>query len=135
MRFIVDRKTGITKVLNLDEKVFTEMTGGDFVFGAQDTMLKSFKEYKLFNEGEEKLNGLICEKRAIKWNAETTVGDKVVEEREITISGAWISKKYNIPIKLINYKGDKEYLIVELTNIKEGEISKDVFQVPGDFKR
>jgi len=104
-------------------------------FEAHEAMLKTFKQYKVFSEGEEEVNGLFCEKKAVKWKAQTTVGDEVLEEKEIIIQQAWISKKYNIPIKLINYKGDKEHMIVELSNIKEGEISKDVFQVSGDFKK
>lgn len=141
MRLIVDREAGMTKILNLDEKVFMEMPNNNFFitmnnpFEAHEAMLKQFKQYKVFNEGEEEINGLNCEKRAIKWKAKTTVGDKIEEEQEIVISRAWVSKKYNIPIKLINYKGDKEHLVVELTNIKEGKISEDVFQVPGDFKK
>lgn len=141
MRFIVDREAGMTKVLNLDEKVFVEMPNDNFFitmnnpFEAHKAMLKTFKQYKVFNEGEEEVNGLICEKKAVKWKAQTMVGDEVVEEKEIIIQQAWISKKYNIPIKLINYKGDKENMIVELTNIEEGEISEDIFLVPGDFKK
>jgi len=51
-------------------------------FEAHEAMLKTFKQYKVFSEGEEEVNGLFCEKKAVKWKAQTTVGDEVLEEKE-----------------------------------------------------
>lgn len=133
--YIVNRKARTTIMLNLNEKTYTEIPDVDLVLAAQDIMLKSFKEYKLINEGEEEIGGLICEKRVIKWNMKTIVGDEVVEEKVMIISRAWISKKYNIPIKMINYKGDKEYLIFELKNIKETPVEPKIFEVPEGYKK
>lgn len=123
IRFIVDRKARKTKVLNMGEKVYTEFPNKNFFilmsnpFEAHYAMLGIYKSTR---EGEETVDGLKCEKKALSMNG-------------IVVQRVWISRKYNFPLRIINYKNGKQHMLVELLNIREVKLSTELFQPPPDF--
>lgn len=80
------------------------------------------KKYESRKEGLENINGMECEKQM------------VLADKEI-IHAAWISKKLNYPIKLVTYYEGKERSVCELKNIKPGNLPKNMFKPPADFKQ
>lgn len=120
--FIVDQKKDKAVVLNLTERVYSEVSRADLMFSNPFEAHFAMKSmYKIVDEGEEMVNGIECYKRTLKTD-------------DIIVQRIWIAKKYNFPVKIINYSGDKEYMLVELSNIKEEEVDKNIFTVPEDFK-
>lgn len=122
MGFIIDQKTGKAITLNLTKRVYSESARADTMMGNPfEAHFAMRSMYKVFDEGEETLNGVECYKQALKMN-------------NIVVQRVWMSKKYNFPVKIVTYNRDKIYMLVELSNIKEEKVSKDVFLPPGDFK-
>ncbi len=122
---IVDRKSGKVWLLIFAEKsygVTSTEDHGIYLFNPFEAHYWMVTQYKITSKGEEKVEGLLCEKK------ELTYGDVLVQT-------AWISKKYQFPIKLINYKQKKQHYMAELRNIKEERIKPDLFEVPKDFKQ
>ncbi len=120
--FIIDQKTDKAIILNLTKRVYSEGSRADTMMGNPfEAHFAMRSMYKVVDEGEEILNDVKCYKQALKMN-------KIVVQR------VWISKKYNFPVKIVTYNRDKVYMLVELSNIKEEAVSKDVFLPPGDFK-
>ncbi len=122
---IVDRKSGKVWLLNLDEKSYGVTSTDDqgiYLFNPFEAHYWMATKFNITSKGEEKVDGLLCEKK------ELTDGNLLVQ-------AVWISKKYQFPIKLINYKDGKQHYMAELRNPKEERIKADVFEVPKDFKQ
>jgi hypothetical protein len=122
---IVDKGKNIHRLLDVNEKVYYEIPSDDFrvmsndAFKASEYMVKNYESRK---EGMEKINGMECEKQV------------VLAEKEV-IHAAWISKKLNFPIKLVTYYEGKERYVCELKDIKQGNLPKNIFKIPADFKQ
>ncbi len=122
---IVDRKSGRVWLLNMVEKshaVTSTDDHGIYLFNPFEAHYWMATQFKVASKGEEKVAGLLCEK-------------KELTDRNVLVQTVWISKKYQFPIKLINYKEKKPHYVVELRNIKEERMKPDVFEVPKDFKQ
>ncbi len=122
---IADKKKNVHRLLDVNEKIFYEIPSDDWrvmsndPFKAAEYMAKTYESRK---EGREKINGMECEKQV------------VLADKEI-IHAAWISKKLNFPIKLVTYYEGKERSVCELKNIKPGNLPKNIFKPPADFKQ
>ena len=122
---IADKKKNVHRLLDVNEKIFYEIPSDDWramsndPFKAAEYMAKKYESRK---EGREKINGMECEKQV------------VLADNKI-IHAAWISKKLNSPIKLVTYYEGKERSVCELKNIKPGNLPKNMFKPPADFKQ
>ncbi|MEM3112582.1 MAG: hypothetical protein QXY90_06040 [Candidatus Anstonellales archaeon] len=123
---IVNRETGKSLILDHDEKAYLEGDISDTILYNNPVeafnLMSEFKEYKVIEKGEESIEGLVCEKKEIR------LGNLLVQT-------AWISKKYGIPIKFINYSQDQPHTIFEVKNIKEMVIEPKIFQAPKGYKQ
>lgn len=79
------------------------------------------KVYKVIEKGEEKLGKNLCQKLELR-------------EEGVLVQTAWISKKHNFPIKLINYQAGKQYMLFEIRNMKETNIAEKTFEIPKGYK-
>ncbi len=119
---IVDREKKIHSVLNIAEKTFYEMSSVNKMLFSKDPFLLSdyiVSQYKAKVEGPEMINGVMCEKQDVP-------SDRYAR---------WFSKELNFPLRIVLYDGDKEKSVIELKNIKQGNVSKEIFTVPADFKK
>ena len=122
---IVDKKKNVHRLLDVNEKIFYEIPSEDWRVMSNDPFKASeymVKKYESRKEGLEKINGMECEKQV------------VLADKEI-IHAAWISKKLKSPIKLVTYYEGEERSVCELKNIKPGNLPKNIFKPPADFKQ
>lgn len=125
LTIIVNKETGKAIIINHDEKTYSEGNISDTILYnpvEAFNIMSEFKEYKVIEKGEESVERLICEKKEIR------MGNLLVQT-------AWISKKYGIPIKFINYFQDQPHTIFEVKNIKEIDIEPKIFQMPKGYKK
>ena len=125
MVIIADRKKNVHRFLNMAEKVFFEIPSDDFRILSNDPFKASeymVSKYGSHVEGDEKINGIDCERQAV-----------IVQDTKI--HSRWVSKKLKIPVKLISYDGKKASYETELLNIREIDMQKDLFAPPVDFKQ
>ncbi len=124
LTIIVNRETGKALILDHDEKIYSEGDISDTILYnpvEAFNIMSEFKEYKVTDKGEEPIERLVCEKKEIRLG-------------NLLIQTAWISKKYGIPIKFINYFQDQPHTIFAVKNIKEMIIEPKIFQVPEGYK-
>ncbi len=125
LTIIVNRETGKAIIINHDEKTYSEGNISDTILYnpvEAFNIMSEFNEYKVIEKGEEPIERLICEKKEIRMG-------------NLLIQTAWISKKFGIPIKFINYFQDQPHTIFEVKNIKEMVIEPKIFQVPKEYKK
>lgn len=125
LTIIVNKETGKAIIINHDEKTYSEGNISDTILYnpvEAFNIMSEFNEYKVIEKGEEPIERLICEKKEIRMG-------------NLLIQTAWISKKYGIPIKFINYFQDQPHTIFEVKNIKEIDIEPKIFQVPKGYKK
>ncbi len=125
MVVIADRKKNVHRVLNMEEKVFFEISSDNFGVLSNDPFKASeymVSKYKSKVEGTEKINGINCEKR-------------VVTAQNTKIHSRWFSKKLNFPVKLVSYQGKKASYVTELKAIKNVDLQMALFKPPADFKQ
>jgi len=125
MAIIADREKKIHRVLNMEGKVFFKISSDDFVVRFADPFKASeymVSEYGSKVEGNEKINGINCEKQVI-----------IVEDKKI--HSRWFSNELNFPVKLVTYNGKKVAYLTELKNIREVDLQKELFAPPSDFKQ
>jgi len=119
---IVNRNTGKTHLVNFEEKIFQEINN-DGSFSLMNNPFEShaytLKKYAATVVGTEKIKDIKCKKQEIKSDGKV-------------ILTAWISLKYNFPVKIINNLNN--YTAV-LTKIVNGPVDSDMFQVPSGFTR
>ena len=124
LRVIVDRRAGKTRIFDFGQRAYFEVANNDM----QSLLNNPFEAhfymttlYDVTSEGEERIGGILCGKKVL-----TMQGQKV--------QTAWIAEKYQFPIKLINYKGKKQHMLVELINIKENPLGTEFFKPPHGFQ-
>ncbi len=125
MVVIADRKKNVHRVLNMEEKVFFEISSDNFGVLSNDPFKASeymVSKYKSKVEGTEKINGINCEKQ-------------VVTAQDTKIHSRWFSKKLNFPVKLVSYQGKKASYVTELKAIRNVDLQMALFKPPADFKQ
>ncbi len=83
------------------------------------------KHYKLASKTHEKVGSLKCTKET--YTIEGASGPMKVLE-------AWISNKYNFPIKVVTYYKGKERARAELKDIEEKELDASLFTIPAGYR-
>ncbi len=128
LRLVVDRNQNSMVMMDFTEKSYTRMSAMDGAFF--DPFMAHYymlKQYKVRTAGKETVNGLRCQKRELIMGEEDTV----------VVQRAWISDKYDFPVKLINYSGSggkNVHMKVELKNIKEVPVDSAIFKIPEGLK-
>lgn len=77
--------------------------------------------YDVVESGEEDVEGLLCEKRELQ------TGNFLVQK-------AWISRKYGIPVKLINYVQGETQMVFEVKDIEEVSLDASIFEIPEGYR-
>ena len=119
---IVNRNTGKTHVVNFSEKTFLIINNNDPIsliknpFEAHQHMVKS---YVASSAGTEKIQDIMCNKQEIKSDGKIAVT-------------AWISLKYNFPIKIVYHLNNNTALINKIVN---GPVDTALFQIPSGFTK
>ncbi len=121
---IVDRKSGKVWILSYGDRSYAVTSTDDhgiYLFNPFEAHYWMAGRFRAASKGEEEVAGLLCEK-------------KELADGNVLVQTAWISKKYQFPIRLINYKDKREHYRAELRNIREERIRPALFEVPKDFK-
>ena len=117
---IVNRNTGKTHLVNLPEKIFQVINNDDLLslmnnpFESHAHMLKKFAAITV---GTEKIQDIMCSKQEIRSDGKVVLT-------------AWISLKYNFPVKIINNLNN---YTATLTKIVNGQVDNSLFHVPSGF--
>ena len=125
MAIIADREKKVHSFLNMEEKVFFEISSDDFVIRFADPFKASeymVSEYGSKVEGNEKINGINCETQVI-----------IVEDKKI--HSRWFSNELNFPVKLVTYREKQAFYVTELKAIKKVALQMGLFTPPVDFKQ
>jgi|GEM_PF-1432921 len=119
---IVNRNTGITHVVNFSEKMFRLINNDDplsLIRNPFESHLYTVKKYSATNIGTEKIQNIKCNKQEIKADGKV-------------IMTAWISLKYNFPVKIVNNLNNYTAVLTKMVN---GPIDKVMLQVPSEFTK
>jgi len=125
MAIIADKERNVHCVLNIEEKVFFEISSDNFGVLSKDPFKGSeymVSKYGSKVEGTEKINGINCEKQEV-----VAQGTK--------IHSRWFSNDLKFPVKLISYQGKQASYVTELKAIKNVDLQMDLFKPPADFKQ
>ncbi len=117
---IVNRKTGKTDLLNLSGKTFLQINNDDpksLLKNPFEAYQHMAKKYTISSTGTEQIQDIKCNKQEIK------SGGKVMMT-------AWVSKKYNFPLKTVNPTTN---YVAQLSKIINGPVDKSIFKVPSGF--
>ena len=128
LTIIVNKKTGKEIAIDHEEKNYYESEG--LLFSSLYNPPESFyimksmfsEHYKVLDRGSENIGQITCDKKDLMYG-------------EILIQTIWISKKYNFPVKTINYIQGKEHMVFELKNIKETSVDSKIFEIPKGYKK
>ncbi len=122
LNILVNRKSGKTRIVVPDEKIYLEMANSDI----QSLMNNPFAAHRYMAEnyqvqlgGKETVNGLSCDKQTI-----------VAHGKEMMT--VWVATEYDFPVKLENRQDER---LLELKNLKQGGATADLFQMPTGFKQ
>ncbi len=125
MVIIADNEKKVHRVLNMEEKIFFEISSDDFGVLINDPFKASeymVSQYGSKVEGTEKINGIKCEKQ-------------VVISQDTKIHSRWFSTKLKFPVKLVSYRGEQASYVAELKAIRNVDLQMDLFKPPADFKQ
>ena len=117
---LVDRTSGMTRILIPDEKQYREIKNDSF-FSVINNPIEAYyrirKDYEIRKAGSENIAGIACDK-------------VILSDAGNDLMTAWVAKAYALPIRIVNpATGDK----FELKNIKEGRLDKAKFQMPAGY--
>lgn len=120
---LVDQKNKLTKVVRPKEKMYIEMSSTG-MSSIQNDVFQSVEKQKQMYEtklvGTEDINGYECKKY-----------DVLIDGKPATTF--WQSTKLDFPLKVVTGKNNN--MIMELKNIKPGDVDNSYFIVPDDFKK
>jgi hypothetical protein len=120
---IVDRNEGVTRVVMPAEKMYMEMSSTGMQSTSNDvfqSLEKQKEQYETNLVGSETLNGYECEKY------------EVLIEGNV-VSTFWQSPDLDYPLKVIS--GANNDMVMELKNIKAGDVDDSMFQIPDDYTK
>ncbi|RLB08341.1 MAG: hypothetical protein DRG59_05305 [Deltaproteobacteria bacterium] len=117
---LVNRDTGITRVLLPSKKVYLEMRNTDprsLMNNPFESIRYTETRIKPKKTGTETINGYECDKYIFVDN-----GTKLITE--------WVSTSLGFPIKMINHSSNNS---VEIKSIKEGALNSALFELPSGY--
>ncbi len=120
---IVDQRKGISSILDIGNKQYMQIQVDDFKSLSNDPFQAARyirDEHRSERVGTEKVGGYQCVK------IESSVQDKVIMTH-------WVSEKLSFPLKLVQHMGKQE-AVMELSEIKEVAVLKELFIIPEDFE-
>jgi Ca-activated chloride channel family protein len=119
---IVNRNTGKTHLINFVEKIFQEINNDgsmSLINNPFESHAYTLKKYAATVVGTEKIKDIKCNKQEIRSDGKV-------------ILTAWISLKYNFPIKIINNLNNYTALLIKIV---DGPVDNSLFTVPSGFTR
>lgn len=121
LHILVDRKSGKTRIVVPDEKVYLEMKNDDM----RSLMNNPFEAYgklagmtEVRASGSETVNGIKCEKKTLSENGKDFMT-------------GWIAQGFGFPLRIENLDNAEK---VELKNIKEESLKDGLFEVPAGYR-
>ncbi|MFO7931615.1 MAG: VWA domain-containing protein, partial [Desulfosalsimonas sp.] len=120
---LVNRETGITRVLMPEEKKYIQMkntSARSQMNNPFESFRHSSKKYESEDLGREDFKGFDCSK-------------VLVGSGEQDLFTAWISKELEFPLKIIFHL--QQGMLVELENIRQGQVDAGLFDVPKDYSK
>jgi hypothetical protein len=120
---IVDRNEKITRVVIPAQQMYMEMSSTGMQSLSNDvfqSIEKQKEEYETNLVGTETINGYECEKY------------EVIIDGQVA-STFWQTENIEFPIKVIS--GSNNEMVMELTNIEEGDVDDTLFQIPDGFTK
>jgi len=123
MFVVVNNETKTTRVFNPSEKMYIEMKSDDMRSLSNDVFqsLEAQKEkYETKLVGKETVNGYDCKKYQV-----------IIDGSPV--STYWQSSEIEYPIKVVS--GQNQNMVMELKNIKEGDVDKSLFQIPDGYQK
>ncbi|MGM0787210.1 MAG: DUF4412 domain-containing protein, partial [Thermodesulfobacteriota bacterium] len=120
---LVNRETGITRVLMPEEKKYIQMkntSARSQMNNPFESFRHSSKKYESEDLGREEFKGFDCSK-------------VLVGSGEQDLFTAWISKELEFPLKIIFHL--QQGMLVELENIRQGQVDAGLFDVPKDYSK
>jgi len=124
LAIIVDRKTQKEIAINRVEKTYYESDGLMFsmLYNPIETYYTMSTMYNAVDQGSETIAQIACDKKNLMHG-------------DILVQTAWISKKYDFPVKIITYVHGKENMIFELKNVTETPVDAKVFEIPEGYNK
>jgi len=120
---IVDQSEGITRVVMPSDEMYMEMGSRGMMSMAND-VFQSIEHQKETYEtnllGNETISGYECEKYQLIFDGNV-------------ITTYWQSSQLEYPLKVIT--GPNSEMVMELTNINEGDVDDSLFQIPEGFTK
>ena len=123
MFVVVNNEIKTTRVFMPSEKMYMEMKSNDMKSLSNDVFqsLEAQKEkYETKLVGKETVNGYECEKYQV-----------IIDGSPV--STYWQSSEIEYPIKVVS--GQNQNMIMELKNIKKGDVDDALFKVPAGFTK
>ena len=123
MFVVVNNETKTTRVFMPSEKMYMEMKSDDMKSLSNDVFqsLEAQKEkYETKLVGKETVNGYECEKYQV-----------IIDGSPV--STYWQSSEIEYPIKVVS--GQNQNMVMELKNIKKGDVDDAMFKIPAGFTK
>lgn len=120
---LVDQNKKLTRVVRPKEKMYVEMRSTGMSSIKNDVFQSVEKQKQMYETnlvGTEDINGYKCKKYNV-----------LIDGKKATTF--WLSTKFNFPLKVIT--GKNKNVIMELINIKPGDVDDSYFTVPNNFKK
>lgn len=120
---LVDQNRKLTRVVRPKEKMYVEMRSTGMSSIKNDVFQSVEKQKQMYETnlvGTEDINGYKCKKYNV-----------LIDGKKATTF--WLSTKFNFPLKVIT--GKNKNVIMELINIKPGDVDDSYFTVPNNFKK
>jgi len=120
---LVNRETGITRVLMPEEKKYIQMkntSARSQMNNPFESFRHSSKKYESKEVGREEIKGFDCSK-------------VLVGSGEQDLFTAWISKELEFPLKIISHL--QQGMFVELENIRQDPVDEGLFDIPKDYSK
>ncbi|MCK5784672.1 MAG: hypothetical protein KAH06_09500, partial [Desulfobacterales bacterium] len=120
LTILVNRENKKTRVIVPSRKIYLEFANDDLrsmLKNPFEAHLYSMKLYNVKTLGKEIVNNITCDKQEIDLDGQV-------------VMTAWVSQKYNFPIKILNNLND---YVAELQGVREAHLNSNFFKVPSDF--
>jgi len=120
---LVNKDKQITDVVMPDQKMYMEISSSSMQSASNDVFQSIEKQKSTYDTkmvGKETVNGYECEKYEI------SDGGKL-------LSTYWQSAELDFPIKVVS--GVNQNMIMELKNIKMGDVDDSLFKVPDGYMK
>ncbi|MCP4566196.1 MAG: hypothetical protein GY841_01310 [FCB group bacterium] len=120
---IVEQETGITKVINIDEKAYLKVPANDMRSHDNDPFSSlrytlTIPDAEIKQLGTETVSGVECEKKTVSYDG-------------IDYFTQWVSEQHELPLKIIALNEPDN--LVKMTNIKDSTIGDELFEVPEEY--